>query len=421
MKNLLLISIFLIANLLSAQDWQPLSMGGADNTIHCVVENSAKGVFYAGGTFSDVGGLPANKIAMNDGISWNNMNGGVTGNIRSMEVYNGKLYVGGIGAIWSSAGLAVWNDTLWSGGTGIGTTNTQIFAMTVYNGKLYVGVSGFSSTPLCRIYEWDGVTRTTIADFTGTTTRAIYAMEVHNGELYVGGYFTGIQSSISATNLVKWDGATWNNVGSNGATNGKIYSLKSHNGDLYVGGSYQIIDGVTTDRIIKRSSGNWVTIGVGMDNTIYKMHSHNGELYVSGSFTLADNVSCSKVAKLSGSTFTPVGTGMNTDVVAMCTFNNSLYAGGYFTQAGGQSCGYTANFGGVITGVEEKSTDEISIYPNPSNGLIRVDGYKGNITVYSSFGSEVYRGASGAIDLSGLKGGIYFVSAEGISKKIIIK
>lgn len=422
MKKLISISIFLIASLLiSAQDWQPLSMGGADNTINSIVVDSARGVFYVGGSFSNSGVSSTNRIAVNNGVYWNNMSTGVSSIVRSMIMYDGNLHVGGNGYMYGSHGIGVWDGTSWSG-VMIGSPLYAINAMEVYNGKLYVGISGTNPDPMCRVIEWDGTTATTIANFTGTNTRGIFTMEVHNGELYVGGYFTGVQSGIPATNIIKWDGTIWSNVGNNGSTNAKIFSMESYNNELYIGGSFQIIDGITTDRIIKRSSsGNWVTFGTGINASVYSMHVHNSELYVGGGFTLANGVTCNGVAKLFGNTFNPVGTGINGGMSAMGSYNSVLYAGGTFSQAGGQNCDNIASFGSVITETEEYLQDEISIYPNPSNGMIQIDGYKGNVTIYSFLGSEVYKGVSGAIDLTELKKGIYFVVTENFSKKIIIK
>jgi Secretion system C-terminal sorting domain/Domain of unknown function (DUF5122) beta-propeller len=422
MKKLVLISVFLIANfLVSAQDWQPLSMGGANSTIFTIVEDTAKGVFYVGGFFNDVGGLPVSKIAMNNGVQWDDMNGGLTKDIYRMEVYNGKLYAGGNGQVLNSAGLVVWNDTLWSSVINVGVTDTFVHDMEVYNNKLYVAVTGWNPAPFGTLYEYDGVTTSVVANFTNSTQLDIISMKVHNGELYVGGTFDSIQGSISAKNIAKWDGLTWSNVGGNGVIDGGVGSIESFNGELYVGGWFQTIDGVSANYIIKRASGNWTTLGIGMDAQVSSMHVHNNDLYIGGDFILADGVTCNKIAKLSGNTFVPVGTGMNGGVLTLNSYNSALYAGGGFSQAGGQNCDNIASFGVVTTIGEGTLNDDIFVYPNPSEGKVWIKGYQGDVTVYSVLGAEVYKGTSKAIDLSELKKGLYFVLMGDISKKILIK
>lgn len=76
---------------------------------------------------------------------------------------------------------------------------------------------------------------------------------------------------------------------------------------------------------------------------------------------------------------------------------------------------YTIDFT-VLTGIGDDSADKISVYPNPSTGLIHIDGAKNaEISIYNTVGvlvGEYNNYSEGAIDLSTQANGIYFVKVS---------
>jgi len=65
------------------------------------------------------------------------------------------------------------------------------------------------------------------------------------------------------------------------------------------------------------------------------------------------------------------------------------------------------------------SADELSVYPNPSNGIINIQNIKeSNFSLINSFGQTVYTGISSdkSFNISNLPNGIYFLKIEGITK-----
>ena len=63
------------------------------------------------------------------------------------------------------------------------------------------------------------------------------------------------------------------------------------------------------------------------------------------------------------------------------------------------------------TGVNEENISEnISIYPNPSNGMITIDGNNIlSIRIYNTEGKEIYRGNSSTFNFSKYQRGNYLV------------
>lgn len=81
-----------------------------------------------------------------------------------------------------------------------------------------------------------------------------------------------------------------------------------------------------------------------------------------------------------------------------------------------------------ITGVEDNTvnTVDLSFYPNPTSGLVRLNGAVTNksfvISVFDSFGNNVLKGSDlTTIDLSGLSNGVYMFSVKSGDSEILTK
>ena len=131
--------------------------------------------------------------------------------IRSLCVYNGKLYAGSatLGIVY------VFDGTTWS--VSYDSPEVYILSMCVYNGKLYAG-SGNSGI----VYVFDGTTWSTSYD---SPEVYIFSMCVYNGKLYAGSYGSGI--------VYVFDGTTWSTSYDSPETS--IYSMCVYNGKLYAG------------------------------------------------------------------------------------------------------------------------------------------------------------------------------------------
>ena len=163
---------------------------------------------YAGGYFTNAGGVAANRVAKWDSASgtWTNLGSGMDYEVVALAHDGTDLYAGG--GFWTAGEVAA-----------------------------------------NRVAKWDPAS--------GTWTHLGSGMEngvlalAHDGtDLYAAGWFTNA-GGVAANRVAKWDsaGGTWTNLGS-----GMEYVVKAlaHDGtDLYAGGRFTTADGVAANYVAK--------------------------------------------------------------------------------------------------------------------------------------------------------------------------
>ncbi len=175
---------------------------GAGTNEFVGVLTTMDGKLYVGGRFTTAGGIAANGIACWDPVAgtWSPLGTGVAGGERrvySLAVLEGRLYAGGTftnaGGV-SASNIACWDPgtQTWSAlGSGIEGGEARPWALAVLDGRLYAGgwfttAGGVSAS---MIAAWDPGTETWSALGSGTNTY-VYELAVLDGTLYVAGGFS---------------------------------------------------------------------------------------------------------------------------------------------------------------------------------------------------------------------------------------
>ena len=98
--------------------WAPLGAGFDDDVVNALAWSD--GTLYAGGYFSEAGGVAVDQVAQWDGEAWSPLGTGVDtvgGYIMAMLAVDGKLYVGGefdsIGGVPAN-NIAAWDGASWT-------------------------------------------------------------------------------------------------------------------------------------------------------------------------------------------------------------------------------------------------------------------------------------------------------------------
>ena len=232
--------------------WSPLGSGTTGAVFALTVSGDGRDV-YAGGTFTQAGGVSTNYIAkwsITTG-TWSSLgsgtNNGTDGTVNALAVSGSDLYAGGTftqtGGV-STNNVAKWNGTVWSplgSGTNNGTTG-DVDALAVSGSDVYVGgffdhAGGVSAN---NVAMWNGTTSTWSALGSGTnngTTGDVYALAVSGSDLYAGGTFDHA-GGVSANNVAVWSTttSTWSPLGN--GTNRVVSSLAISGRDVYAGGYF---------------------------------------------------------------------------------------------------------------------------------------------------------------------------------------
>src|SRR5206468_11042454 len=171
-----------------------------------------------------------------------------------------------------------------------------------------------------------------------------FAIAAQGPNIYVGGYFTNI-SGVAATNLARWDGSAWSQVG--GGLNSIVYSILPAGNDLYVGGIFFKAGDVFATNIARWNGANWSALGNGLSGVTNGFNSGvltmatnaSGHLIAGGVFLTAGGVPVNNIAEWDGTQWLGLAGGLYASpaptVSSIAVRGNDIYVAGSFRSAGG--------------------------------------------------------------------------------------
>lgn len=199
----------------NGSSWVPIENNNGSTEVSAIA--SYNGELYAAGNFTTLDGVTVNGIARWNGTSWSDVGGGITGMgftdiIKSLAVYDGKLYAGGhfVGIGTAAVNdIAAWDGSTWSDvGGGVGGATAGVQSLLAAAGKLFVGGSFWTvnSVAANRAAAWDGNAWTVFGTDLGAGART---QEIYNGELYSLG-----EGAFSNQNYAaKWTADVFSGIG----------------------------------------------------------------------------------------------------------------------------------------------------------------------------------------------------------------
>lgn len=346
-------------------DWSGLGRAGRVNGVGGIVTavraiKSSGNNVYVGGLFTGVGKIRANRIARFDGTNWFPLGSGIRGTnnsfttattVNSIAVDGNLVYAGGI---FTNAGgvaannIARWNGTSWSAlGGGIPGT---VSAIAVRGTEVFAGGTFTMSTPsgtAFNIARWDGGAWWPLpGSFLGSIANfTVSAIAVQGNNIVVGGNFTSANFSPNSqsTNIALHNGIEWLPMG--GGVNSNVNEIVVVGNDVYAGGRFSVAGGVAASRIARWNGSSWSALGTGIQGSgnfsVSGLTEIAGNIYASGNFTGAGGVAVNRVAKWDGVSWSPLGSGLtrsfsSVTVNALGRRGNDLFAGGSVEYAGGK-------------------------------------------------------------------------------------
>jgi hypothetical protein len=281
----------------SATSWTK-SYEGSNEIIKSLIVYNGK--LYAG----QGNGSGDGDIFVYDGSTWSTSYDGSQENIESFEVYNGKLYAGQ-SKTTGYGDVLVFDGSTWD--TSYYGSQEAIKSLAVYNGKLYAGQGNGPGDG--DIFVYDGSTWDTT--YNGAQKR-ITALAVYNGKLYAG------QGNVSGTgDILVFDGSTWS-TSYNGAQE-VIKALCVFSGKLYAGQGSSTGDG----DILVFNDTTWSVSYDGAQETIESLEVYNGKLYAGQGTGTGDG----DILVLDDTTWNTSYNGNQEQILDLAEFDGKLYAG----------------------------------------------------------------------------------------------
>ncbi|RPI31767.1 MAG: hypothetical protein EHM70_10730 [Chloroflexota bacterium] len=373
----------------SGTRWEPLGSGlegvgveGVDSVVHALAVDPA-GYLYAGGVFTQIGGVSALNIARWDGKAWSPVGGGLDGAVKALAVdRDGLLYAGGLfkhaGGEYTPA-LARWDGSAWEALPSmnpfcpVGSCGVNALAFSPSGNLYFAGVFVLNGI-WEQVAVWDQDLYTPI---NGCPVTAVSLATDRDGYLYAGG--TG-----NSTNITMWDPyqRNWSTPGS--GLDGDVYALVAdENGDIYAGGRFDNSGTTPVQAIARYNGASWSPLGQGVNFSVRALTLHDNQLNVGGSFRQAGPYFAWNIARWNtapnprvqvnhdtgkpGSVFSFSATGFPANSTARLSANGRELSNSLVTDATG---GLTVQLSTDPSAVPGRYTISLSVNPSASTSII---------------------------------------------------
>jgi trimeric autotransporter adhesin len=346
----------------NGQWWVPLGEGlqgglsGANTAVRALLA-LPNGTLVAGGNFTLAGSSPVGCVARWDGAAWSSLGLGMNGLVHALvSLPNGDLVAGGSFTTadgLSVGGIARWNGVSWSPlGTGAGgSTTASVNALAVLaNGDLVAGgnFTTMGGVAANRIARWDGSAWTPFGAGANGTVHALAVLA--NGDLAVGGSFTTM-GGVSANRVARWNGASWSPLGSGvaGTVAPNVSSLVVlANGDLVAGGRFTNASGASASNVARWDGASWSPLGAGFPDEVLALARGSGGGLLVGGGTLCGTLCFGGIGRWDGDQLGQIHAGLSGEPAALQPMpNGDLILGGWINSGSGVVLNHIARWDGT--------------------------------------------------------------------------
>jgi hypothetical protein len=341
--------------------WSPLGAGIANGWVHALAVYSYQGqnALYAGGAFASAGGVPTSNLAIWTGSTWA-ATAGCNDYVLALAVRWGQtagssfLFAGGnfsaVGAVPANkvARYDVSTNT-WTAMGSLAAISKPCSALFVRGSQISYSVVAAQQS---QVWLWSGSAWNLMGPVLDPSTPGYVGFKDIETLTYFGGrYVVGLRDYWGQVGGVwSYDGANWQSMDGAGIDR-KVNAVVTSGNDLVIGGQFRSISGVTMNGVAIGGQGNWQPLGSGVTGgsgeVLALARLPNGDLVAGGSFTVLGGGVANGIARWNGSAWLPMGTGMGGTVNALAVLpSGDLVAGGVFTVAGGSAAAYIARWNG---------------------------------------------------------------------------
>lgn len=338
--------------------WASLG-GGMDWPVEALAVG-ADGAVYAGGRFTEAGGVEAEYVAKWDGSKWSAMPGKFSMDVAALAIYDDGS--GPALHTFSAEGgglrLSKWTGDKWVPlGDTINGTVGELQTVEVGGKKLLLAggeMQSIGQTIVGSFAQWDG--KVWAPGLDSSFNNSVFAITpMEGGKVAVGGWFSSVsfgkdfaQAQVKGVGI--WDHGKWTSPG--GGIDGTVNALAAFDDGtgpaLYAGGEFTETGGQAARNIARWDGKAWQEVGGGIDGTVQAMTvlqtPAGPRLIVGGDFETAGSTPAANIAMWDGKQWTALGEGVDDAVRALAAHDGTLYVAGEFSQAGGQEANKIARW-----------------------------------------------------------------------------
>ncbi len=365
---------------------------------------------------------------------------GAPGGVNALMNFDGKLFVA-----CDQLNIATYNTSNNILEQNVGSLDGTVNSLAVINDELYAG-GRFTGG----VAKWNGSTNwEVLGDGLNGTPSSGHDLQVnelieYNGDIVATGRFR-FSGTTRVNSLARWDGTSWHpfgeglGLGDPNHPEGIGRGLAVFNNKLIVHGNFHTVDENNIPSIAVWDGVSWS--GLTSDPTwpnnnnllIFDMITLDGFLYLAGEAFIEINNNTYHIAAWDGAQWHGIVKvdpefAWVRDIEPMG--DDRLIIGGNFSQANDfdpdefiLTGAITDLFTCSTLSVEESLFNDIKIYPNPIESILKIQSEItiDNIKIYSLQGQLIKQASDTEIDVSNLSSGIYFVSISSDGKTITKK
>ncbi|MFH1278285.1 MAG: T9SS type A sorting domain-containing protein [Candidatus Eisenbacteria bacterium] len=265
------------------------------------------------GRFAWANGIQARGLVSWDGMSWKSLDPPAElGGPACFAVHGGKLVVGGTNpTIWT------WDGDLWEEiGEGAVPVSFTVCEMETLGGDLWALAAdlpitaGSATTELLRWdgSSWDSVFHDTMIVGTWPLKRSFGRLLNHENTLYLCGLLS--LAPDGPHSILRWTPSGWEGLG--GIEGYGVYTMESFGTDLVVGGKYSRMGEEDEESIAAWNGESWRHLGEGLTYRGYpaavrSLVEFGGNLYACGSFDSSGSTTTIMTARWDGERWSGTG------------------------------------------------------------------------------------------------------------------
>ena len=301
-------------------------------------DDGAGSALFAGGFFSEAGGLPVQNLARWDGAEWADVSGTPTSRyLQALEVFD------------DGSGEALF----------VSVRNTVLADNAVWK------FDGSAWTH----YGLAGVEISDLAVFDDGGGEKLYASERRSGTL--------------TSSVFRRDSTGWTVIGETDP-NGYVFVMETWPDDpagpsLWIGGLFASIDNLSTGPMARWDGSSWSATAVPINNQVHALEprvSMEGPgLFVGGRFSIAGNLELRDAAQYDGFEWSAMGSeahGLDAPGKALAAYDDgsgeALFVGGEFASVAGVTANYLARWDGAWSALPAEPDDVVKVLLEHDDG-----------------------------------------------------